>query len=209
MKSKIHEHKKNNMKIVSKNIFIILFATFAIQCKAQTPIIDLQDWRGQIIPNMYLKDVNNVLNPFEGTWVYTNGNTSLKIVLVKKSMRLLATYYEDLIIGEYQYIENGVERFNSLSDLNTVYPNDYKHKIVGNFIPYKASPFDEVTPGEVRLDLMFEDNMGGTIDIRRKMVGNQPAIQIMRRARQYHVRVGDPIIYPILPPEVIYTLIKQ
>jgi mercuric ion binding protein len=29
MKSKIHEHKKNNMKIVSKNIILILFIIFA------------------------------------------------------------------------------------------------------------------------------------------------------------------------------------
>jgi len=209
MKSKIHEHKKNNIKIVSKNIFIILFVSFAIQCKAQTPIIDLQDWRGQIIPNMYLKDTNNVLNPFEGTWIYTNGNTSLKIILVKKNMTYSPNYYEDLIIGEYQYIENGIEKFNSLSDINAVLQYENRHKIDGNFIPYTSSPFDEVIAGEVRLNLNFRDNMGGTIDIRQKMVGNQPAIQIMRRARQYHVRVGDPIIYPILPPEVIYTLIKQ
>lgn len=209
MKSKIHEHKKNNMKIVSKNIFIILFVSFSIQCKAQSPIIDLQDRDGTRLDGAYYKDVYNKLNPFEGTWLYTNGTTSLKIVLIKKYIKPAGNYFQDLIIGEYQYIENGVEKFNSLTDLNTVYPNDYYHKIWGNFIPYTASPFDEVIAGEVRLNLCFGDNMGGTIDIRRKMVGNQPAIQIMRRARQYHVRVGDPIIYPILPPEVIYTLIKQ
>jgi hypothetical protein len=197
--------KNKNMK----NIIIILIVAFSIQCNAQSPIIDLDDRDGTRINGAYYKDVYNKLNPFEGTWLYTNGTTSLKIVLVKKEMKRLATYYEDIIIGEYQYVENGVEKFNSLSELNTIYPNEYYHKIKGNFIPYGLSPFPQVVAGEVRLELSFTDNMGGEIHVRKTMVGNQQAIQIMRRAREYHKVVGDPIVYPILPPEVIYTLIKQ
>ena len=87
-----------------KKIIFVYLVIATMQCKAQTPIIDLQAWQGNIIPGMYIKDTNNILNQFEGTWVYTNGTTSLKIVLVKKQMKLLATYYQDLIIGEYQYI---------------------------------------------------------------------------------------------------------
>ena len=193
-----------------KNIFIILLAIVATHCKAQTPIVDLQTWDGDIIPNMYLKDTNNVLNPFEGTWLYTNGTTSLKIILVKKSMKLLATYYEDLIIGEYQYVENGVEKFNSLNDLNTVYPNEYYHKINGNHIPYRPSPFDEVTAGEVRLQISFEDSTGGSLKIRKKMVGSQPAIQILITGGEQPATLkGTPRIATIVPRETIFTLIKQ
>ncbi|MFN4313275.1 MAG: DUF6705 family protein [Chitinophagaceae bacterium] len=46
-----------------------------------------------------------------------NTNTSFKIVLVKKVQQYNGECYEDLIIGEYQYIVNGVEKVNTLSKL--------------------------------------------------------------------------------------------
>jgi hypothetical protein len=192
-----------------KNIFIILSVAFAIQCKAQSPIIDLMDRDGTRLNNAYYKDVYNRLNPFEGTWLYTNGTTSLKIVLVKKEMKRLGTYYEDLLIGELQYIDNGVEKFNSLADINTVYPNEYKHSIVGNHIPTTPTPFDQYIPGEVRVQLMFEDNRGGNINVRKTTVGGQDAIQIWRVCGYEDSVVGDPPLpLPIVPID-IYTLIKQ
>jgi hypothetical protein len=192
-----------------RKIIVILIAIATVNCKAQSPVIDLQAWNGDVTPNMYIKDTQNVLDQFEGTWLYTSGSTSLKIVLVKKNMKRLGRYYEDLIIGEYQYIENGVEKFNSLNNLNAVYPNEYRHKIVGNHIPTTRSPFDEKTPGEIRLKLHFEDNTGGSILIRRKMVGTQPAIQLLRRPRLDPILQGEPRLVPIVPWEDIYTLIKQ
>ena len=191
-----------------KKIILIFTIILTVKSKAQTPVIDLQTWNGDIISGMYIKDVNNVLNQFEGTWLYTNGTTSLKIVLVKKHMKLLATYYQDLIIGEYQYIENGIEKFNSLAELNTIFPNEYYHKIVGNHIETYPSPFDTTTPGEVRLKLMFKDNLGGTLLIRRKMVGLAPAIEILKVCRQTGLKYGEARIIPIVPGGV-HVLLKQ
>jgi hypothetical protein len=60
--------------------------------------------------NSYYKDVNNILNDFEGTWLYQSGNTSLKLTLVKSIQFFNGDFYEDTIIGGYQYIENGIEK---------------------------------------------------------------------------------------------------
>ena len=93
--------------IKNLNIFVLLL--LSINCKAQSPIIDIIDDDGSEVNGAYYKDVNNLLNPFEGTYVYTSGSTTLKIVLVKKVLQYNSQYYEDLIIGEYQYKKYGVQ----------------------------------------------------------------------------------------------------
>src|SRR5690606_103459 len=125
-------------------------------CKAQSPIFPLDDWDyGQA--NSYYKDLNNKLNPFEGTWLYTNGNTSLKIILEKRLMQFNGDYYIDLIVGEYRYVENGVEKINTLSDLSLDLGED--HSIYGYFIreTCKYVPVDDCVNGEIRLQLHIND----------------------------------------------------
>lgn len=113
-------------------ILAILFITFL--SNAQNPIIDISQSRFGQPDGYYMKDLNNLLNPFEGTYLYTNGNTSFKIVLVKKVQQYNGRYYEDLIIGEYQYIENGIEKVNTLPEINITYNNQGIHNISGNLI---------------------------------------------------------------------------
>ena len=84
----------------------------------------------------YYKDLNNHLNVFQGTWVYTNGNTSFTIVLQKKLMGHISiptfniSYYTDAIIGEYKYIENGVEKINTLQNLFNNYSDPFDYNIL-------------------------------------------------------------------------------
>ncbi len=118
-----------------KNIFkIIPFLIFVNSCKAQTPIINIEDDNGEAIQNAYYKDTNNLLNPFVGTYIYTYGTTSLTIILQKKTMSYNGYKYEDVLIGEYKYIENGVEKVNTLNELNVNYPNQSNHSISANAI---------------------------------------------------------------------------
>ena len=105
-----------------KNLFIktALIISF-ISCKAQTPVFDITDYSNRStseVPNRYIKDISNLLDPFVGTYIYNDGTKILKIVLQKKTMSLRYNYYEDLIIGEYQYIEDGVEKSNTLYKLS-------------------------------------------------------------------------------------------
>lgn len=110
-------------------------------CNAQSPIKSLYDGETGIV-GAYYKDLDNDLDKFVGTWKYTNGSTSLTITLIKKVMQPLISenmnYYEDIIIGEYKYIENGVEKINTLPQL-LVNKGPYEYNISGNILIGKTN----------------------------------------------------------------------
>ena len=200
------------MKNIKKIILIIL----VISCKAQTPIVDLADKDCTRINGAYYKDTNNLLNTFQGTYLYTNGTTSFKIVLVKKVQQYNSEYYEDLIIGEYQYIENGVEKVNTLSLINTVYNNQRVHNIDGNSFLYNNSRVwkcPECALGEIGVQCTIRDASSdrfADLNIRKTLVGNQEAIKIkISHVSSIIIISGDPIPPPFSLPIGIYTLIKQ
>lgn len=99
--------------------------------KAQNPVIDIENRNGNRQTNAYYKDTNNLLNQYVGTYVYNYGNVSFKIVLEKRIQQYNGDFYEDIIIGEYQYIENNIELSNTIPEINTVYNNQIKHNIYG------------------------------------------------------------------------------
>ena len=99
----------NKLKIIKmKNrlTFILLFIS-VIACKAQSPIIDIENYKFRNSKeNAYYKDTNNFFNDFEGTWIATKGNKTLKIVLLKKIKSYTGKIYTDYVSGEYEYKEN-------------------------------------------------------------------------------------------------------
>ncbi|MGQ2982455.1 DUF6705 family protein [Flavobacterium sp.] len=121
-----------------KNILILISFIITANCNAQT-ILSLYDGERDI-QGAYYKDLNNDLNNFVGTWKYANGTTSLTIILQKKEMQNHSysynniSYYEDIIVGGYQYIENGIEKINTLSQLSINLPKSYDYHIAGNII---------------------------------------------------------------------------
>ena len=119
-----------------KNIIItILIIIATISCKAQSPIYPLSDHTIEITNGAYYKDMDGDLDNFIGTWLYQNGNTSFKITLQKTLQYFNDQWYEDLLYGEYQYIEGGVEFVNTLSNN----PLDlYDFNISGCSIIYKG-----------------------------------------------------------------------
>lgn len=106
-------------------------------CKAQT-ITNLHNPENYGTTGYYYKDLNNDLNNFNGTWKYENGNTSLIVTLQKKENKNIqygnTNYYTDAIIGEYVYIENGIEKINTLENLNNNYADPYKYNLIGDVI---------------------------------------------------------------------------
>ena len=202
-----------------KNIFMdkiiklgfLLFLN--ISCKAQNPIIKIEDQDGEPVKNTYYKDVNNLLDPFTGTYLYTDSNTSLKIILQKKILSYDGFCYEDLIIGEYQYIENGIEKTNTLSKINTNYTNQNEHSIHGNYVFTNSSYLcQDCQQNEKRLlGGMVEQSTGNVaqIIIQKLTVNNQPAIKINIWWRTRGYQEGTP---PLLRPSFPggdYILIKQ
>ncbi|PZD78990.1 DUF6705 family protein [Mesonia sp. K7] len=197
--------KKLNIIILSL-VFLI-----SLSCKAQITI-NIEDNDGSETPNVYYKDTNNLLDPFVGTWVFDNGTQYLKIVFEKKTMVDAGDYHEDLLIGEFQYKENGVELVNTLSKLtNPSLPYVYHHSIHGNYInTYKYSPFNDYTTDVFRIELIMGEPNGysSNLDVRIATVNGQPAIQIFKAGGIRTVHVNDPPPAPIIP-DGFYFLMKQ
>ncbi len=185
-----------------------------LNCQAQTPVFDIEDFESKDSIGAYHKDTKNVLDPFEGTYVYTSGNTTFKLVLQKKIMSNMNNYYyEDLIIGEYQYIENGVETRNTLAKLNENYSNKVKHSLFGNHILNgKYLGCKECADNEKRLKAGLVDYVAdalANVQLRRITYNGKPAIVFnlyweMRTKRD----TDPPLTRPFIAPGD-YIMIKQ
>jgi hypothetical protein len=166
---------------MKKLIKTILFLSL-ISCSAQTPILNIAEDNGNQINGAYYKDINNLLDPFTGTYIYTNGNESFKIVLQKKTMSSVNNiYFEDLIIGEYQYIKDGIEIVNSLPKLNQVFINQSLHNISGNLILIGNELCEECSANEMHLHGTIKDentNNYASLRIRKISINGEQAIKI-------------------------------
>ena len=105
------------MKAILKLILILIF----FNCKAQviTPLYNdgTTPYDG-IQPSRYYKDVDNDFNPYVGTWKWQDGNNSLTIIFNKITNHFSGGQsYNDLLVGEYQYVENGNMLVNSYPSL--------------------------------------------------------------------------------------------
>lgn len=211
---------------MKKIILISALILFAISCKAQPGnqallnIIPLQDYElGTANSNDYVKDLDGLLDPFVGTWLYTNGTTSLKFIIKKAINHNNNYYHEDMLYGEYQYIENGTTIINSLPQIDQFQLKAY-NSIVGNTILLNNDvifPCQQCEPNEKRVELIISNsanNSVGTLYLRHITVNNVPAIS----AYVYFTGikgVQDPNINeinqeaPVPIPRDYYTLIKQ
>lgn len=196
---------------MKKIICLILIGIINVNCRAQT-IINITDNDGTKKNNVYYKDINNLLDPFIGTYELSSGNKIFKIILQKRIRAHVTTFsFEDLIVGEYRYVDaNGVEKINTLSEINANYTNEIQHRIDGNDILYNNNEpiCNSFNNGEIRLRLGFTDNYPGYIIIRRIIVNGQDAISVFKSE---HGENGDENgnYTPAKVPKGTYTLIKQ
>ena len=196
-------------KLLNLILFLVPFISYS-----QSPIINLTDDDGSDeVADSYYKDIDNHLNQFEGTWLYTNASISFKIVLIKKIMAFNGKFYEDTLIGEYQYIENGVEKINTLPIESA--PNPREHNVCGNSLLNNTDrPVCGGCPfGQKRVSLFFYDpirDRAGDLIIKKMMVGAQQAIHIRLQGQGKTYKTGTPPEYntTTVPPGE-YTLIKQ
>ncbi|MFC0343517.1 DUF6705 family protein [Epilithonimonas hispanica] len=98
-----------------KNIILFLVFAISMSCNAQTyPLrtyIDMPE-------NAYLKDTNNELPTYEGTWFGSWNNKTIYITLKKVTNKYnsILKYYEDLLIGKFKVINNtGAVLFDNTS----------------------------------------------------------------------------------------------
>lgn len=169
-----------------KNKLIIILAICGFYtCKAQSPILDLHDndlYFGDV-NNAYYKDIEGFYNQFVGTWVYTSGNTMLKVKFKKKDMFYQTpppvAFYIDYLIGEFQYIENGVEKANTLSnlDINHTDISDYNIVSLGKVDLTGFPKCNDCPAGTVRISMMFDEPANDDVTllgafVMRKVVEN-------------------------------------
>ena len=195
-----------------KNILILLLLSSTL---IQAQEINLEDKDGTRITGAYYKDINNHLNQFEGTYKYTQGNTELTMVFKKIVEYNNGVYRQDLLIGEVKFVKDGLILFNNLSKINTVYPNQFSHDIVGNTIikPTSRPVCVGCTANQKRARLIFfgnDNNMGGSIILQKLTESNQPEklkINIMYRNSIW--LPGEPEPLDALIKNGEYVLIKQ
>ena len=148
---------------MKKTAILIVFIILPYISNAQ--ILDIYTTLTSETPrNAYLKDLVNFQNQFEGTWLYQNGQEYLEVRFVKKEMMLWNIgpnqYYEDNLVGEYKYIDsNGVQKVNSLSNLNISHNSVFAYNIHGN-IKLSMDDYPRCSvcpPGTERFYLFFDE----------------------------------------------------
>ena len=189
-----------------------------ISMSSYSQIMNIENMNGTSISGAYYKDINNLLDPYVGTWLYSNGADTLKIKLRKVTMTpSINNSYEDLIVGEYQYVANGVEKINTLNNFNTDYPMQYAHKINGNSIleNHDVPPCNSCNPNEKRLSLSLTEPLskfGARLTIRLTTEAGQPALKISKWITAPPVITTDVISSyngPIIEISSDFTMIKQ
>lgn len=127
---------------MKKYLILLTFVT-CFSCKAQEIVSMSIDYSDYLKNNNYIKDINNDLNKFVGTWKWinpSNPNTYFEINFVKVenwNPNNRKKYFIDKIIGNYKYVENGIQITNTLT--NNVYdmnsPN-FPNMLTNCFAPY-------------------------------------------------------------------------
>lgn len=199
-----------------KQLVTLVFALLFANCKAQTINLENKGAYRHYPDGAYFKDINNYIDPFTGTFSYTNGNTSLKIVLLKRIDEFNGGYSEDIIYGGYEYKVNGVTVANTLPENFPANTFSSRYYISGNSYLLNNShpPCTTCAPNEKRLYLSIKDiqcSFYRKLIIKREVVNGQVQIKATIQPLgtvTYKYNEPEPVISFALPAGE-YTLIKQ
>lgn len=202
------------MKTIIKLTFLIFFISLYNITQAQ--VKDIEDLylafdNPYDYTNVYFKDINNFYNTFEGTWVATQGNKTLKIVLKKleKEQNKIPYFYDDMD-GEYQYIENGVEKINTLNNTDYYKTSIYSASLLQS---HHKPPCNTCNPNNRRLMVLFKDrdrDLSGTLYLQHITVNGQPALKGLLYGNGGSYNLSNPPQYlTITVPTGWWTFIKQ
>ncbi len=200
-----------------KKILIILCLIYSISNYSQISIqlekqINEYPW-GEL--GVYYKDFNNVLEPFVGTYLYSNTatNSSFQIILQKKLHSDFGGFNQDMLIGAYKYIENGITKVDALNDITINYPSNRSHVINGYMIltGTELGCYD-CSEDEIRIHGMIKDPVSGSVDtliIRKVIVSGQEALKIfILHSISYKPAGSAPAISISYPLSEEITLLK-
>lgn len=96
-----------------KQLIILSVILLATNCAGQTPIFTLGQQRNSTPIGCYVKDNNNILDKFIGTWILNQNGAIFTVTLTKGLMVPITDHYRDDIQGQYKYVVNGVTIINT------------------------------------------------------------------------------------------------
>ena len=207
----------NEIKNIIK-ILVVLISVNNLQAQC-TNIVNIEGSGDYAVTGNYYKDIYHVLDQFEGHYKYINGSTTFEIVLEKMEKSTISSnrYCEDIIIGAYKYVKDGVLVYDKLNDLNNNYSNGNKYIISGNSIltgQYRGC--DDCAANEKRVVLSIgepEAKQYYDLFVRKITHNGQEAIKIfihLHIASRTNGKVGDPPLPEMkLPFGQELILIKQ
>jgi hypothetical protein len=132
----------------------------------------------ELPPGSYIKDINNEFDKFHGTWVWTNGEDTVKFILRKITHKQFpAGYYQDYMIGNYIYTkEHGlITVVNTLSPPRlSTFPEDhpmYAPSVLNDFSINFT--FDDVVLDKSYSEVVFEFLPGSTTQMKLKFINRE------------------------------------
>lgn len=153
-----------------KNIFITITLALIYSCSSAQTIVDMAgDRQNEHYDNgqYYIKDVNDYMLPYLGTWRYIDDNKEFRITLIKVTMfhntQFDDNYYEDGLRIKYQKFENGILIYNSPLRENPTGIIKEFGKLNMSFTDYQRS--EEIFP----VDLILIPNGNGQYDLKFKL----------------------------------------
>lgn len=197
---------------------IIPILLFCANIEAQNPILALgQHVKSEQSQGTYMKDMDNVLNNFEGTWLLEDGNKSLELILFKEEMYYDGYIYQDVLAGAYDYKENGVSVMNTLSEIDHSTINGKSYKLSGNvlFSDCYFMPVADCVDGEVRVSIFLEDilenNAYYSLILHKRVINGQEALRVYinGESRKGNVTEGESIPPPTIDLRGEHVFFKQ
>lgn len=195
-----------------KNLYKIVFLLSFASCKSQIiPLYPLAN--SYSTSGAYYKDDQLDLNKFTGTWRYQNGNTSFTIVLTKKTHSYFApdNCYFDMIVGEYEYIENGISIINTIPQLNNINIGDFNHNLYDGYLLFgQRSSLDPSIIIEKGLTLGFKNPLRAHIEAYARIKYHDSAIPTLEFNLIQPTQFFDVNTLPfdLMIPDEIFILTK-
>jgi len=205
--------KKTKIRYIT---IIVISSILSFSCKAQ--VTPLYKANPDLPEGTYYKDLDNDMEKFGGTWMWENGNTSFTMILDKEEHIFSESenVFHDMVVGEYQFIENGIEIINTLPRLNDASIIGHGFYLSGTAILHKNHPplkCDDCTNDERRIKLFLYDpgtpHIPMQIILRHIVDNGIEKLQAMIIGGGSYIDSTTHPNTPRIPFGVYFTLVKQ
>ncbi|AZQ42932.1 DUF6705 family protein [Nonlabens ponticola] len=204
------------MNIVRLTMFLFTFSM--VECYSQTtePLSEDNFYNIGVSGNYY-KDLDNEMDYFLGTWIHDDGDNQFTLFIKKEERVPFNGSFKDMLVGEYRFVQNGIEKVNSLNLLDT--RSGRAHLIHGNSIVYNCWYLNakNCRDGEprfvLRIDIPNVDRPLGTISLHKPAVNRSLGQELLIGEMVFeflgHLQIGESLPEIDLPWQEDYLFVRQ